>query len=103
MTKVYKMFYGRFKESSYEVSEEERNAALAKLDERLEQVGARRLVFCYARWWSDEWQWFGLEEFPDIEAVQKYAQYEEELMLFRYIESMSMLGTEIPMAALSGP
>lgn len=95
MTKIYKSFYGKAKAAYYQVSEEERNNILAKLDERLEQVGGKRLVFCNARWWSDQWQWFGLEEFPDIEAVQKYTQYEEELNLFRYIESVSMLGTEM--------
>jgi len=37
---------------------------------------------------------FGVEEFPDIEAVQKLAEMHDELNWHRYVEVMSVLGTE---------
>ena len=38
---------------------------------------------------------FGVEEFPDIEAVQKHTQMLEELGHFRYIDSITVLGTKV--------
>lgn len=37
---------------------------------------------------------FGVEEFPDIEAVQKLAEMHDELNWHRYVEGMSVLGME---------
>jgi hypothetical protein len=37
---------------------------------------------------------FGLDEFADIEALQKHAELLNEHDHFRYIESVSMLGTK---------
>ena len=37
---------------------------------------------------------FGLDEFPDIEAVQKFTELLHEQDHFRYIEGVSMLGTK---------
>ena len=35
-----------------------------------------------------------LKQFPDIEAVQKHTQLLNELNWFRYVESMTVLGTK---------
>ena len=37
---------------------------------------------------------FGVEEYPDIEAVQKHTADLLALNLFRYLESFSLLGIE---------
>ena len=37
----------------------------------------------------------GLEEFPDLEAVQRHERMLTELNLLRYIESRTTLGTEL--------
>jgi hypothetical protein len=37
---------------------------------------------------------FGVEEFPDIEAVQKHAELLNEIDQYRYIEGISVLGTK---------
>ena len=44
---------------------------------------------------SEQWPVFGVEEFPNIEAVQEYAEALKELNLARYVESMTVLGTEL--------
>jgi hypothetical protein len=93
---IYKLFMFRNTEAYYQASEEERNEFLSKLGAAFEKVGGKRLVVCNSYWSSDQWPIFGVEVFPDIEAVQKYAEAMNELNLPRYVESMSILGTELP-------
>ena len=93
---IYKMFMFRNTEAYYQASEEERNEILGKLDVAFQKVGGKRLVWCNSYWSSDQWQVFGVEVFPNIEAVQQYSQAMNELNLSRYVESVSLLGTEFP-------
>ena len=46
-------------------------------------------------WSNEEWVWFGVMEFPDIEAVQNHSTFIEELEQVRYVESKSYLGTRM--------
>ena len=93
---IYKLFMFRNTEAFYQASEEERNEFLSKLGAAFENVGGKRIVTCNSYWASDQWSVFGVEMFPDLEAVQKYAEAMNELNMPRYVESMSLLGTEFP-------
>ncbi|HEY2423058.1 MAG TPA: hypothetical protein VGH55_03085 [Chthoniobacterales bacterium] len=92
---IYKLFMGRFLEAWYQLSKEEQNSLVAKLNEGLEKVGGRRLVLCDSNWSSDQWMVSGVEEFPNIEAVHKYSATLNDLKWFRYCESTSLLGTKL--------
>jgi len=92
---IHKFFLGRMLEAWYQLSQEEQNSLIAKLDEALEKVGGKRPILCNSGWSSDQWSICGIEEFPDIEAVQKYSAALNELNWFRYCESMSVLGTKV--------
>jgi hypothetical protein len=92
---IYKFFMGRFLEAWYQLSEEEQNSLTAKLDEALEKVGAKRPILCDTNWSSDQWLIAGVEEFPNIEAVQNYTAALQELSWFRYCESINVLGTKL--------
>ena len=92
---IYKFFTVRFLEAWYQLSEEEQKDLDGKLDEALEKVGAKRLMLCDSRWSTDEWAFAGVEEFPNIEAVQKYVAALNELNWFRYVEGMNVLGTKL--------
>ena len=91
---IYKLFMGRFLEAWYQLSQEEQNSLLAKLNEALEKVGGKRPILCDSSWSSDQWSFGGIEEFPDIEAVQKFTAAPKELNWFRYCESTNVLGTK---------
>lgn len=93
---IYKIFLFRNTEAYYQVSEETRNEFLGKLDAAFQKVGGKRLVMCNSYWSSDQWPVFGVEVFPNIEAVQQYSDAMTELNMPRYVESMSVLGTELP-------
>ena len=92
---IYKFFTVRFLEAWYQLSEEEQNSLEGKLDTALEKVGAKRLILCDSRWSTDEWAFAGVEEFPNMEAVQKYMAALNELDWFRYVEGRNVLGTKL--------
>jgi hypothetical protein len=92
---IYKFFMARFSEAWYQLSEEEQKSFVAKLDEALEKAGGKRPIICDSSWSSDQWLFAGMEEFPNIEAVQNYMAAVNELNLFRYVESTSVLGTKM--------
>jgi len=81
-------------EAWYQQSEEEQNALLADVGASLEKAGGKTVLSCSSAWSSEQWMFFGVEEFPDIDAVQKYGEELLALDWFRYIESMSMLATK---------
>ena len=92
--KIYKMFrVKRFLDPWYQLSKEEQDDLMTKVNQAFEQVGGKRLVLCDSVWSSDMLA-FGIEEFPDIEAEQKHAQLLIDLNWFRYTESEAVLGTE---------
>jgi hypothetical protein len=91
---IYKLFVGRFSEAWYHLSQEEQNSLLAKLNEALEKVGGKRPILCDSSWCSDQWSFGGVEEFPNLEAVQQYTTALKELNWFRYCESTNVLGTK---------
>jgi hypothetical protein len=91
---IYKVFMGRFLEAWYQLSKEEQNSLEAMLNEALEKVGGKRPILCNTSWSSDQWSFVGVEEFPNIEAVQKYMATLQELNWFRYCESTNVLGTK---------
>jgi hypothetical protein len=92
---IYKFFTARFSEAWYQLSKEQQKSLLAKLDEALEKVGGKRPILCDSSWSSDHWLAAGVEEFPNIEAVQKYMAALMELNWFRYCESTNVLGTKM--------
>ena len=43
----------------------------------------------------DQWSFAGVEEFPHMEAVQKYMAALNELDWFRYVEGRNVLGIKL--------
>jgi hypothetical protein len=92
---IYKVFLiHRWTDAWYQLSTEERQAFLAKSSEALEQAGGKMLVACISLWSSEEWPVFGVEVFPDVEAVQRHTELLAQFSNLRYVDSISALGTE---------
>ncbi len=92
---IYKLWMAKPTEAWYQLSEEERDSHLAKVKESLENVGGKLLLTCTSLWSSEQWEVFGVEEYPDIEAVQKHTETTSGMNHFRYLESMTVLGTAL--------
>ena len=90
---IIKVLFVKPKEAYFKLSEEERKELGDKAMKDVEDVGGKWIAFCDCYWSNEEWVWFGVMEFPDIEAVQKHAKFIEGLEQSRYVESKSYLGT----------
>lgn len=91
---IYKLFLLRFKDAWYKLSSEEQNELMAKNAESQKQLGIEPVVLCNSVWGSEEWLGWGVEKYPDIEAVQKHAEFLINTNWFNYFESKTFLGTE---------
>lgn len=93
---VYKLFLFKFTEAYYQLSEQERKDIAAKVGASLEQAGGKRIVQCSTVWASEEWLAWGVEQFPSMEAAQMHAMDLWQMDWFRYVESKTYLGMELP-------
>ena len=92
---IYKLYLIRPSASWYSRSKAEQDALFAKVRNSLEKVGGKTVLTCNSRWSSEEWAAFGLEEFPDLNAVQKHSELLEELHWpFEFGKAYSILGTK---------
>ncbi|TEU13403.1 MAG: hypothetical protein E3J25_05940 [Anaerolineales bacterium] len=89
---IYKVFIGRMTEAWDELSEEEQNSLGAKVRGALEKAGGKTVILC--RTLGGPWQFFGVEEFPDVQAAQKHTEAQRELHWGRYHETVGTLGTK---------
>ncbi len=93
---IYKLYLGTPKPGWFKLSKNEQDAMLAKLRKLLESVGGRSIALCDSAWSSEKWAYFGLEEFPDAEAVQKHSALMAEIHWpFEFVKSFSILGTKM--------
>jgi hypothetical protein len=91
---IYKLWMFRPTEAFYKLSKEERDSLANKAVEDIEKAGGKSVLMCNPTWSTERWWLFGIDEFPDIEAVQKLTELLVERDNFRYIEVESMLGTK---------
>ena len=92
---IYHLFLVKPTEAWYQLSQEEQNKLFVKVDEARAQVGGKVIVGCDSRWASEQWPFWGVEQFPDVEAIQKHTELLNAFNWFRYVESMTLLGTEM--------
>ena len=93
---IYKLFMFKLTEAWYQLSEEEQASHQAKEQKTLEKVGGKTIIACNTVWSSEPWLVFGINEYPDIEAVQKHAELCLEIQHFRYTEGKTLLGVVWP-------
>ena len=93
---VYKIFMMKYKDAWYQLSPEEQHAYETKVAAILKEVGAESIMTRVSIWASEEWLAWGVEKYPDIEAVQKAALGLFNMKHYQYIEAKSYLGVEMP-------
>ena len=92
---IYKVFLFKPTEAWYQLSEQKKDDVKAQLAQALKKVGGKEIVLCFSGWNSEQYLGWGVERFPNIEAVQKHHALLVELNWFRYADSDSYLGTEM--------
>lgn len=91
---IYKVYLMKYKEPWYKLTTEEQQQLMTKSMESLKQLGAEVITLCVSFWSSEEWLGWGVEKYPNIEAVQKHAENLFSLNWFEFIESKTYLGSE---------
>ncbi len=95
---IYKNFMFKPTEAWYQLSEQKKTKIKNQLAQGLKKVGGKEIIMCFSGWESEQYLGWGVESFPSIEAVQKHHALLVDLDWFRYFESNSYLGTEVPKA-----
>ena len=95
MAEIYKVFMAKATQRWYALSQAERNAMLEKVSGLLEQVGGKGLIYANSSWATEQYQIFGVEVFPNIEAAQQHAQLLSEIDWASYLETTTTLGTKL--------
>ena len=94
MAPVYKLWQGRPTEAWHQLPQEEKQRLLGLGQQALDTAGGKKLVICSAAWSNERWPFFGVEEFPDMEAVQRHTQLLSEFNWARYMDSRTTLGSQ---------
>ena len=93
---IYKVFLIKPNEAWYALTKAEQDKLIKKLEAAFKKAGGKRLALCDSSWSSDQYLSFGIEVFPNIEAVHQYHKALSDMNWLRYGESISALGTEMP-------
>jgi hypothetical protein len=91
---IYKLFAAKPTEAWYQLSNEERDALMKKNVESIENAGGKTILTADCSWSSEEWLFFGIEEYPDLESEQKHVENLIGFNWFRYLNSKVILGTK---------
>jgi len=92
---VYKFWRMKYTGAWYRLSPEEQQKLLAQGEEALKQVGGKLIVMAVTVWADEKWNGFGVEQYPNMDAVMQHTQLLWKLNWFHYIESESTLGVEM--------
>lgn len=106
---IYSLFLVHgFREAYYQLSDAERDAFWGRIESVSQAVGSKNLLTCSSRWCNEAVAAWGLEQFPDLKAVQESARLHEDNQHLRYLETETILGTKqgdeaIPVVGFPNP
>ena len=92
---IYKIYLNRFRDAWYTLSDEERNGFIEKHNKAFAELGIKDTVFCDTSWSTEQWDFGGVAEFPNLQAVMQLRKLQDEWGWHRYVDAMVVLGTKI--------
>ena len=93
---IYKVWTMKYKDAWYQLTPEQQKDRLAKVEESLKSVGAELVMMRVSVWASEECLAWGVEKYPNLQAVQQHAMNLFAMNHFYYVEGSSHLGVEMP-------
>lgn len=91
---IIRLFFAKIKSAFINLPEEEKMAFMHKDRKNLDDLGMKAISMIDCSWSNDEWDYIGVEQWPDKDSIEKREQFEkEELKVFKYVESKTYLGT----------
>ena len=83
---VVRLFFAKMKKAFLDLSDDEKLAFMRKDRGNLDDLGMKAVSMIDCSWSNEEW--------PSLEAIKKRELFEnEELEVFKYVESKTYLGT----------
>ena len=93
---IYKVYMGKWTEKMLNLPPDEQQTISAKMSAFRKEVGCEVVVFCSIPG-GEPWTFWGVEKYPDVEAVHKYDMLMYQIRWALYIESVSYLGIAMKM------
>jgi hypothetical protein len=91
---IYRFFRGRYTSAWYQLTPGEKERLVTEMGKAFQEAGVKSAVpTCYTCW-SSEWSVFGVDIYPNLEAVQKWRDSMDRLGFFQYFEIESMIGIQ---------
>lgn len=91
---IARLFFAKIKPAFINLSDEEKMTFMNKDRKNLDELGMTAISMIDCSWSTDEWDYIGVEQWPDNESIQKREKFEnEELELAKYVEHKIYLGT----------
>jgi len=91
---VIRLYFAKMKEAFGRLSDEEKMAFMKRDRQNLDKLGMKAVAMIDCSWSNDEWDYVGVEQWPSMAAVQDRERFEnEELEVFKYVVSKTLLGT----------
>ena len=91
---IIRLFFAKMKDTFIALPEEEKIAFMRKDRENLDELGMNAVTMIDCSWSNEEWDYIGVEQWPSLEAIERREQFEnDELEVFKYVESKTYLGT----------
>jgi hypothetical protein len=91
---IIRLYFAKMKQAFSDLPNEEKMAFMRKDRENLDKLGMKAITMIDCSWSNDEWDYVGVEEWPSLDAIESRERFEkEELEVFKYVESKTLLGT----------
>jgi len=91
---IIRLFFAKMKDTFIALPEEAKIAFMRKDRENLDELGMKAVTMIDCSWSNEEWDYIGVEQWPSLEAIEMREQFEnDELEVFKYVESKTYLGT----------
>ncbi|MFZ4656800.1 MAG: hypothetical protein ACOYNY_07310 [Caldilineaceae bacterium] len=91
---IYRFFRGRFTSAWYQLTQGEKDQLFAEMGKAFQASGGKSVVPACTTCWSSDWHVFGVEVYPNLEAVQKWRDEMGRIGCFQYLEIESMIGIQ---------
>jgi hypothetical protein len=92
---IYRVYLSRLTPKGYTLKTDELNEINGLANEAARTAGGKPLLSAYCRWNNETWEYFGIERFPNKEAILRYSQYLSVSNWYGIWESRSYLGTAV--------
>ena len=91
---IIRLFFAKMKDTFIELSDDKKMVFMQKDRENLDKLGMKAVAMIDCSWSNKEWDYISVEQWPSMVAIKMREQFEnEELEVFKYVESKTYLGT----------